>query len=160
MCPCLATKSIATPALKRISFYEALKWAYPDHTWHDWKFTKTPVGFWRSSDNIRAYFDWLGSEIGLSKPDDWKALTRDVIMKHHGDSLLSYRKESVSQLLSYAFPEHGWSVWQLGQVPPHFWESMDNQRRCIEDVRQRLGISKPEDWYDITSDKFRRANGS
>ncbi|MCP6725940.1 hypothetical protein NL526_28175, partial [Klebsiella pneumoniae] len=51
--------------------FTALLAAYPEHKWIPWKFDTLPRGFWKDEKNVRLYFDWLGSKLGVNHLDDW-----------------------------------------------------------------------------------------
>lgn len=55
------------------------------------------------------------------------------------------------------------------KVPRHYWDNIDNQRKFLEDIAEKLKIKTMEDWYKITPKQleiacapypFRRTSGN
>jgi hypothetical protein len=72
------------------SIVRAMYAAYPTHVWLPWKFRQQKLGngFWSKKTNQREFLDWLGSELGYKKMDDWMNLTVDDLQSNYGGSLL------------------------------------------------------------------------
>lgn len=47
------------------SLYKTLSEVYPDVSWEPWRFAETPVGYWRSIENQRRFFDSIGQELNI-----------------------------------------------------------------------------------------------
>lgn len=109
--------------------------AYPEFEWLPWKFRMAPLGFWKTKDNQRLYFDWLKDQLQLSTMDDWYNITqvgsvslctivcskmrgkKEQIYKHGGSTLLhNYYKNSPARALMAIYPEYNWRPWQFEQV--------------------------------------------
>ena len=92
------------------SVFRALREYAPRKKWQPWCFHTVPQGFWKDVDNRRAYFRWLGKEIGFTKISDWYGLTRQHFSDHHGESLfVTYYHGSVYNALVDFRPRHNWS---------------------------------------------------
>jgi hypothetical protein len=37
----------------------------------DWEFSNSPMGFWKSMDNQRAFMEWLGKRLGVESLEGW-----------------------------------------------------------------------------------------
>jgi hypothetical protein len=45
---------------------------FPGYAWQEWKFQKTPSGFWHRPENRKRYVQWLGERLGFRRPADWR----------------------------------------------------------------------------------------
>ena len=46
--------------------------------------------------------------------------------------------------------EFPWKPWLFPRVPDHFWENLENQRKFMEWLANKLNINKIEGWYSVT----------
>jgi hypothetical protein len=51
------------------------------------------------------------------------------------------------------------AIWLDGRVPNGYWGRVENRRLYVRWLGQKLGFSKPEDWYRITTEDFKRNSG-
>lgn len=51
------------------------------------------------------------------------------------------------------------AIWLDGKVPAGYWHRLANRRLYVRWLGQRLGFSKPEDWYRISTGDFKRNYG-
>jgi hypothetical protein len=76
---------------------------------------------------------------------------------------MAERKMTQSQALQDSFDGRPVSrlqaVWLDGKVPKGFWNSLENRRLYVRWLGQRLGFRKPEDWYRISTEDFKRNHG-
>lgn len=92
--------------------------AFPEHTWHEWRFRTVPVEFWMSRANRVRYFSWLQTEMGIDKTsmERWYSVTNADVAARHGASVLAeYYGGSVPNALRQIFPEHLWEDWRFVQ---------------------------------------------
>src|SRR5436190_910135 len=89
---------------------QALQHVYPNYKWLFWRFTgSTHLGFWQKQENRQEFFDWLGTQLGLKKMDDWYNVTREDIYKRGGYTLLhNLYSGCPSKALQAVYPEHNW----------------------------------------------------
>ncbi len=73
-----------------------------------------------------------------------KTTTTNVFQKHFDDP-------PVSRLQP---------IWLDRNVPVGYWDRLENRRLYVRWLGQRLGFCKPEDWYRITTDDFKRNRGA
>ena len=50
-------------------------------------------------------------------------------------------------------------LWIKGRVPPNFWKNPDNRHQYMVWLGQQLAFEKPEDWYNITTEHFKKNRG-
>src|SRR4051812_47624628 len=49
----------------------ALSAVFPDHLWVPWRFRHVRYKFWEDSNNVHRYMEWLGSELGVERVEEW-----------------------------------------------------------------------------------------
>jgi len=159
-------KNGASGLLKRYngSIVALLSTVYPEYTFQAWKFGSTPKGWWDSKDNVNAFIEYLRNELQIEKGDfePWYNLTADQLVKHGGGGgLLERYGGSISTLLADVFPDHDWVPWKFSKAPQNYWESLDNQKKFLDDVAKKIGASSSnmEPWYQMTKEAFRKFGG-
>lgn len=58
------------------------------------------------------------------------------------------------------FPEHPWDINNFEAKPSGFLHDPNARKTRIEQIKQRLGITKMEDWYGVTTMALQNAGGS
>mmetsp|Transcript_9533 Transcript_9533/g.13130 ORF Transcript_9533/g.13130 Transcript_9533/m.13130 type:complete len:363 (+) Transcript_9533:2-1090(+) len=137
---------------------EALKAAYPEHTWIPWKFENAPQNFWKSKDNQRQFFDWLGKQLGVKDLEDWYSLlTVDSVMLNGGTGFVN-QYSSVAEALMSCYPERQWDIWKFEKckVPSKYWDSEDNLFKLLADLSQKLSIQILDEWYRVDMIQLQR----
>src|SRR5689334_11532477 len=67
---------------------KALLSVYPEHNWILERFKNKPKGHWKSEQNRRSYFDWLGIQLGYKDMNEWYQITAQDIHQNGGAGLL------------------------------------------------------------------------
>lgn len=143
------------------SLPEALVKIYPEHEWHEWRFYKTPNGFWSLQTNRRRYFQWLMRRLDLKTMEDWYSVSKAMIAKNHGNGLLTHIfSHSPPRAIMDAFPEHKWQLWRFVRAPTGFWQDLTTRRQFFDHLKERKGYTKMEDWYNSQVEDFVEAGGS
>jgi len=91
------------------SLHNAPRELFPDFEYVPWLFNSgVPPGYWEVLDNIRAYMQWLGNELGFESVEDWYRIRVDHFLENHGGGLVSITRyaNQLSLLVVDAFPEH------------------------------------------------------
>ena len=124
----------------------------PEGGWRPWGFSKVSKGFWDIEANQKAYMEWLGKELGFSKPEDWYGLTHKLIHENAGGGLLQKFNGSVSEMILALeeAPEGGWLPWGFSRVSDGFWDIEENQKKYMKWLGEKLGYTEAEDWYGLT----------
>jgi hypothetical protein len=92
----------------------AVMTVYPNHKWFGWLFPEIPHGYWHSKDNQRLYLDWLATVLRIKKPEDWKKVTKDDIVRTKGYGLLEQYKGSLTRSLRGAYGKNF-------EIPTRLW---------------------------------------
>jgi hypothetical protein len=66
------------------SVHQALKAVYYQHEWLPWRFKQVSKGYWNSRDTQKLFFDWLGTNLGISKYEDWYRVPLKRVMLYAG----------------------------------------------------------------------------
>jgi hypothetical protein len=74
--------------------------------------------------------------------------------------LNNYFNGSPYQFLSAMLPNVPWRAWSFGNVPDKYWDDSDNRSAYMKFLAERLGITKPEEWYNVTARQFRNNDGA
>ena len=130
---------------------------------YEWLQPPVPKGFWNEEANQKAYMKWLGEKLGYTKPEDWFGLTQKLIEANSGVTLLNKKfkgspAEMVMALADQA-PEGGWRPWLFGGVPKGFWDEEANQKAYMKWLGEKLGYTKPEDWFGLTKNLIKANRG-
>lgn len=131
----------------------------PDFDWQEWRFGKTPKGFWKARRNRVRYMRWLGEQLGFKHADDWYRLTRQDIESHYGNQLVKFYGGSPQSAVKDCFPRHHWNEWMFARVPLGFWKQRANRKRYVAWLGQRLGFKKRTDWKRARAADFRKNYG-
>jgi hypothetical protein len=107
--------------------------------------------------------DELAQKLHISKLDDWYGITNAMVKEHKGSGLLNCYNGSLrtgkivcltiltSLALATIYPEHSWNTSKFTQLPQGYWKDIHHQRTFFEQLANKLGITKPTDWYSITN---------
>ncbi len=106
------------------------------------------------------YLLWLGEQLGFESVQDWYRITTDNVKLHRGGGVLKYAwNSSIIAGVRDCFPEYDWKDWLFGMCPRTFWSNRKNHRLYMNWLGQRLGIPRPEDWYNVTNEDFIKNKG-
>lgn len=127
----------------------AIKSYLPQYDWKEWMFDKTPKGFWQERKNRRRYITWLGEQLGFQTMEDWYRVTTDDFQAHYGNQLLKLYGGSPVAVLQDCFPRHAWQEWKFARVPVGFWGDLNNCKRYILWLGDKLQVRSPQDWHRV-----------
>jgi len=131
------------------SLVEALKSAYPERTFHVWRFDKVPVGFWSDESHVQEYLKWLMSELNLFHMEDWYNVTPKQLEDNYGRTLLNLNSSSLSRLLRKHFPSYEWKEEMFKRMPMGHWEKEENKVMKIHFLEKEMGLKEPSEWYRV-----------
>jgi len=72
----------------------------PTYDWQEWLLSSVPARFWEEPKNRRRYLDWLGTQLGYQRAEDWHRLRATDLLSHHGEQLLTYFQRQVVAIVS------------------------------------------------------------
>jgi hypothetical protein len=130
---------------------------YPEHSWVLWKFQKVPVSFWADITNQRELLDSVGRDIGVKTLEDWYKIPLSKITSSLGATFVYHRyRGSKIKLLQTVYPEFAWDYSKFSKKKNVHWTDISRQRQAFDEAFTTLGLSKMEDWYDVTSTRGSR----
>lgn len=145
------------------SLISALRKAYPEHEWQEWKFNQIPSHFWREEGNLRRLADSLGASLRFDALEDWYSVTPTQVTETKIDSTLQrFFGGSLLQFLAAAYPAHDWHMWRFQhfRAPISYWASMENQAAFFNWALAQLG--RPNDlsaFYGVSGVQLRGMGG-
>jgi hypothetical protein len=75
----------------------------------------------------------------IKDPSDWYSISRHDVDNHGGYSLLHhYYNDHLGKALQTLYPNIEWQQWRFARVPTGYWDSMENQRKFMEYIGNRL----------------------
>lgn len=90
---------------------KAVRELFPDHPWLEWLFANVSRGFWNSVENRRCFMNWMGAQLGYSKPEDWYRVRRDDFERLGGAGMLvGFFAGSIHRALVDAMPDFAWDA--------------------------------------------------
>jgi hypothetical protein len=109
------------------SVLKLLEAYYPQYEWKQWQFSSIPMHFWNDTKNHRKYMDWLTTQLGIHKKEDWYDVSPNTIRENHGTVLLSQYKNSMLSLLRSVYPEEDWHPWMFNGLSRQYFSTLKNQ---------------------------------
>lgn len=161
------------------SIPKALQAIFPDH---NWSFTKRPVkletdrnnigqffadlnltsataSFWKSTENVRNLFNWMGIQLGHKQMEDWYKTSSADIRKLGASGVIHRYGNSCAKALQTVYPEHNWMGWKFVLTPKGYWKSVDVQKDFFTWLGIQLGHKDIKDWYRVTPEDVRVHGG-
>ena len=134
------------------------RYASLDHP--EWKLMdRLPAYFWEDQHNHKRYMQWLGKELGYSKPEDWYQVTSKDFVSRRGSGVLEYHDNSVFVVLRTHFPKFDWKPWLFTAAPNGYWNDLNNCLAYAQWFEKQKKFKDKEGWYGITQDDVYELNG-
>ena len=129
------------------SFIRAIQAVYPS--------------FWYEKKHQRKFFEKIGTQLGLRKPEDWYQIqATDLADKGATMLLTNYFGGNISNALQEIFPEFNWKVWRFSFVPEEFWEHKKNHLEYLEWFSVKMDLQTFEDWYSVKRQDIIQTGGT
>ena len=121
-----------------------LKSVYPNEEWEKIFIKRRKTNqFWDIIDNQKGFMDKLFHKFHFQKLNDLETLNSVDIINQGGRGLLRKYKMSVKKLLNTLYPE-------LKNISANnYWHSIENQRKFMDDLYEKLNLQTPLDWKNI-----------
>ena len=145
------------------SLYPHYPWSFPPSS------SKTDSNkYFSSIDHQREFMDQLYSKLNLSSFDDWIDVTRNKMIENGGKSLVNYYYNGdVKELLKGVYPHYPWCfdpIYLLLSQPsssdPSLFTSIDNQRKYMQYLFDKLQLKSLDDWVNVTKRKIKDHGGA
>jgi hypothetical protein len=106
------------------SISTALVAAFPELTWHRWKFYQAPKGFWKQPDNAKEFLEHLKLMRNIKKPLDWAKVTGTEIGKLGGSGLLQTYGNLDRALKILCNEDLGLNTFKLSNPQQKLWKEL------------------------------------
>eukprot|EP01114_Cavostelium_apophysatum_P014359 TRINITY_DN3702_c0_g1_i1.p1 TRINITY_DN3702_c0_g1~~TRINITY_DN3702_c0_g1_i1.p1 ORF type:complete len:614 (+),score=148.50 TRINITY_DN3702_c0_g1_i1:97-1938(+) len=83
----------------------ALRSAYPEHRWEEWRFDKLPKDFAENHPRVKAMIAWGAQKLGVKQLDDWYQVTSHSMYELGFRSLVE-KFGGVIPFVAHYYPEH------------------------------------------------------
>ncbi len=130
---------------------------------------------WDDISNQRSFMDNLSKKLSINDPIKWYKITMSAIQAHGGEPLLQKYDHSLGKLISSVYSEYTWDTTKFASsipsrrywdelsnqrnVPHGHWNQLDNQQSFMDDIEMKLQVTKPEDWFQLTSAMIQQYGG-
>ena len=125
-----------------------------------WLDDRTTNGSWSSRDFQAAYMDWLGGVLGFKSPQDWYQLTRELLIKNFGNSLLQIFKGSPYAVVKSYLPKFTWTPWLFVTSPKGLFDDPKLRREYLAWLFVELRYQHADDWYKLKAADLMNNKGS
>lgn len=84
--------------------------------------------------------------------EGWYKVTTEKLIAHGGGAILKEYNNSWIKLLSEVYPEFSWDPLKFTRTPQGYWNSLDHQRKFLDNLGSLLGFKEGEreSWYRIS----------
>jgi hypothetical protein len=102
---------------------------------------------------------YLLLELKLKELKDFYSVKYEEIVEKGGKSILEHYNDSIFHALRSIYPEFQWQGWKFDKVKTHFWEETKNIDEFITWFSNQIGITKIDDWYNVSFDQIQKYGG-
>lgn len=112
-----------------------------------------------SKNGDRVFFDWIASQLGIKKQEDWYGISHVTVRRKSEDILNNY-ENCLSTALQRIYPEYEWYPWKFLRAPTGFWNNLQNEKHYFDWLSSELGIDSQEGWYRVSYDTISQNYGA
>eukprot|EP01118_Nematostelium_gracile_P007656 TRINITY_DN2498_c0_g1_i5.p1 TRINITY_DN2498_c0_g1~~TRINITY_DN2498_c0_g1_i5.p1 ORF type:complete len:321 (-),score=59.21 TRINITY_DN2498_c0_g1_i5:3-965(-) len=129
-------------------------------TEHDWDLLQfsNRRGMWDDIQNQERFVRGLAKQLNITKQEDWYKVTQTQICKHGGAGLLNKYNGSPSRMIMSLLTDHKWKSNQFQERT--IWKNTETQREFVENLTNKLKLTKTSDWYDVTQAQIIEKGGA
>ena len=145
--------------LNKYSLYELKSMGNPDGNLIYSKPSRKSIGYWNSIENVQLFLQELRENLNLKTKEDWNSISRSIIIKFGGASLLKYY--SMYDIKALGFPEgKDFFLQEPKQKPPGYWKDKKNVQNFLENLQNKYDLQSPDDWNSISQSQIKSLGGS
>jgi hypothetical protein len=67
----------------------AIQHLFPEHHWHQWRFSRSPRNLWNEPTKVRDFLDSLAPKLNVSNLNDWYRVAAEELVECGGETLLT-----------------------------------------------------------------------
>jgi hypothetical protein len=140
------------------SLVAALKAAFPEHEFLEWKFEKLPVNYWESVENQLKYIKWLGKELGIQSLEQWYSVPSHVAL----ESFTEPFGRSLPRALTKLYPLHSWDDSKFIRTGSSFPESSELRQRLLQCAAENFpeAVQELSEWYNMEASQRASSGGT
>jgi len=140
---------------------QALITLFPNEQWQTWRFKLPPKNFSSDVNAHRNFFLHHFFQINdITIPEDLYQTTTNDMSVNAGHRILYCYHLSVSSCIVSTFPELRWQLFRFCLEPQGVWEDFNNQVDCVGYLKERLGIKRMEEWYNVSVERISEVGGN
>jgi hypothetical protein len=136
-----------------------------------WDYSVTQKKYWNDITRQRAFFDQLAIKLNIQTPEDWYNVNVRTVEAEGGSFISKYKgsllrgiyfltKDSqVVQALKSVYPEYKWKEAKT-VMPRGHWHDLNNQRTFFDQVANKLNITSPQGWENVTVKQVEKLGGT
>lgn len=113
-----------------------------------------------SEADCRAALESLAPSLNIADLGDWYKVTAAGYRRACGQAHLDVKGRDFRSVLRAAYPSHEWYDWLFSQTSKGFWNDPARQTQFFNWAVPKLGISKMEDWYNVSAKQIDEIGGA
>jgi hypothetical protein len=135
--------------------YKALRTTFPECTWHPWLFDRVPDGYWKQTDHLETYMEWLSEKLHITTLSDWNDVSNEQLNKYGASSL---SREGFHTYLEKCFPHFEWQSKVFGDNKQKTQQSLhrilqsmflSSNSTCLDDVQSPLLATDSQNFSSV-----------
>ena len=129
---------------------------YPDYHWKfDNNIKINSNEYFKAFNNQVIFMDDLYKKLDLKSLDDWLKITRKLIIRNGGKSLiLTYYSNDLKKLLQSIYPNFPWKFDDIKMNKIDYFKLIDNQRKFMDKLFDDFQLKSLDDWLLISRKKI------
>ena len=134
------------------NFHRFLSSIYPNYPWQFFNLIKRKKkNNFKSIEKQKEFMDKLFIKFKLNSLNDWKNISREVIIKNGGKKLLkNYYNNDMKFLLLTLYPNFCWNF----SHPSLKFKLIENQRLFMDKLYKKYNLNSLDDWMQFSISKF------
>lgn len=136
----------------RGSLVNALKDAFPEHNWQEWRFVRGPHGIWKEKAQRKRFFDAFAEhhQIGKNDVDSWYTITQRQVADFGGASMLRLcYQNSISRAVMDIYPDKNFKIWKFLNPHREWWTLPGVALEFASAFSAHKNLITLEDWYSV-----------
>eukprot|EP01114_Cavostelium_apophysatum_P008517 TRINITY_DN2104_c2_g1_i1.p1 TRINITY_DN2104_c2_g1~~TRINITY_DN2104_c2_g1_i1.p1 ORF type:complete len:621 (-),score=144.76 TRINITY_DN2104_c2_g1_i1:93-1955(-) len=142
------------------SLGKALADLIPEHKWQLWKFRSIPRGLFQDPRQRVEFVHSLEEEFNIKSSDDWYRISLRDIEKKGGGAVIEHHKNSLSNILKEAYPDHQWISARLDKWGVAYYRNPEHCKDFFDRFFVNFGLKDWEGWYDVTLEDIKNEGGA
>ncbi len=108
-------------------------------------------------ENQIQFLENLSVKLGYKDTDfsKWYSVTFDKICENGGSGLLNKYGGSPFLMFSKNYPNYDWLPWRFSRTSKSVYKDLNNIKKAINFVENKLGIKERSDWRRVSIDQLR-----